>query len=224
MAHADDDGMVMPPRIAPSHVVILPIIRADADRAAILAYCESLAAELRAQTYDGRPVEVVFDTRDDNAGEKSWRWIKKGIPVRVEVGPRDMASGSVFVGRRDRGPREKYGQKREEFVAGIGALLGEMQAGLLEKARAFRDANTRAIDSFDEFTAFFTPANREKPEIHGGFASSHWCGSAACETKVNDALSVTIRCLPTGYEQSGPGACVVCGAPSRGRVIFAKAY
>ncbi len=224
MAHADDDGMVMPPRIAPSHVVILPIIRADADRAAILAYCESLAAELRAQTYDGRPVEVVFDTREDNAGEKSWRWIKTGIPVRVEVGPRDMAAESVFVGRRDRGPREKYGQKRGEFVAGIGALLAEIQSGLLAKARAFRDANTKTIDSYDEFAAFFTPANREKPEIHGGFAMSHWCGSADCETKVRDGLSVTIRCIPTDCESSGPGACVVCGAPSRGRVVFAKSY
>ena len=225
MTHGDDDGMIMPPRVAPAHVAILPIFRKDDERAKVLPYCEELAARLRAQSYDGRPVEVVFDTRDMNAGEKSWQWIKKGIPVRVEVGPRDLANDSVFVGRRDKGPKERYGQKRDEFVAGIGALLGEIQSGLLARALAHREANTRDVDSWDDFRAWFTPASAEKPEIHGGFARSHWCGSAACETKTREELAVTIRCLPTGYEQTGTGPCVVCGAPgSKGRVVWGKSY
>ncbi len=223
MTHGDDNGMVMPPRVAPAHVAILPIIRKDADAAAVLPWCESLARELRSQTFDGRPVEVVTDLREDNAGERSWRWIKRGIPVRVEVGPRDIAQSAVFVGRRDRGPRERYSQPRAEFVAGISALLEDIQRGLFERARAFRDAHTRPIDSWEDFRAFFTPANPEKPEIHGGFARSHWCGGAACERRINEELSVTIRCIPRDGEPEA-GACVLCGASSPRRVVFAKAY
>jgi len=223
MTHGDDNGMVMPPRLAPSHVVILPILRSDSDRAAVLAYCEELAAALRAAQYDGAPVRVELDARDQNAGEKSWQWIKKGIPVRVEVGPRDIASNSVFVGRRDKAPRERYGQNRAEFVAGIGALLEDIQNSLFAKADAFRAENTVDIGGMDDFRAFFTPANAGKPEIHGGFARAHWCGGAECENSVTNELSVTIRCVPSG-EADETGKCVVCGSPSPRRVIFAKAY
>ncbi|HKL22031.1 MAG TPA: aminoacyl--tRNA ligase-related protein, partial [Tichowtungia sp.] len=109
MTHGDDDGMIMPPRLAPNHVVILPIIRNEADRDRILSYCEETAAMIRAQSYAGRPVDVVIDSRDINAGEKGWSWVKKGIPVRVEIGPRDIEKNSVFAARRDKGPKEKYG-------------------------------------------------------------------------------------------------------------------
>ena len=224
MTHADDDGMVIPPRLAPSHVVILPIIRADTDREAVLGYCESLAAELRGQSYDGKPVRVVLDTRDINAGEKGWNWVKKGIPLTVEVGPRDIQSSSVYVGRRDKTRKERYSAKREEFVASVGAVLEDMQKNLFNRALAYRTDNTREIDDEASFKAFFTPKNAEQPEIHGGFALSHWCGGAECETKLNDTLSVTIRCIPTDYQKSGPGRCIVCGKDSPGRVLFAKAY
>jgi prolyl-tRNA synthetase len=217
MTHGDDDGMVMPPRLAPSHVVILPIIRKDEDRDAIMAYCNETAAMLRAQTYAGRPVEVVVDSRDINAGEKGWGWVKKGIPVRIEVGPRDMANNSVFVARRDRGPKEKYGQSREEFAASISSLLEEMQNGLFERACAFRAENTREIDTWDEFVAFYK-------EDRGGFALAHWDGTEETEQKINNELSVTIRCIPFDCEKSGPGTCIVSGRPSKGRVVFAKSY
>jgi len=224
MTHGDDDGMVLPPRLAPSHVVILPIIRADTDRAAVLGYCESLAAGLRAQSYDGKPVRVELDTRDINAGEKGWNWVKKGIPLTVEVGPRDIQSGSVFVGRRDKSRKERYGAKKEDFIASIGSVLEDIQKNLFQRALAYRNDNTREIDDRAAFDAFFTPKNAEQPEVHGGFALSHWCGGEDCETKVNEALSVTIRCIPTGYEKSGPGKCIVCGKDSPGRVLFAKSY
>jgi len=224
MTHADDNGMVMPPRLAPAHVAILPIVRKDEEREAVLGYCRDVAEGLRACTYHGRPLRVELDARDMNAGEKSWEWVKKGIPVRLEIGPRDMEKNSVFVGRRDRDPKEKYGQEQGAFVQGIAALLDEIQDALLARARAHAEANTRDLDTYADLSAWFTPANTEKPEIHGGFARAHWCDDPACEARINDALTVTIRCIPFDRAASGPGACIVCGKPSAGRVVMAKAY
>lgn len=224
MVHADDNGMVIPPRLAPNHVVILPVIRDPKDADQVFAYCQSLADDLRKQTYDSRPVSVVVDKRDLNAGEKSWGWIKKGIPVTVEVGPRDIAGDSVFVGRRDKERKERFSANRGEFVSTISTLLEDIQNNLFQRAKAFRDANSREIDEWDAFKEFFTPKNREKPEIHGGFALSHWCGNPECETKINQELSVTIRCIPTEGVDMNPGQCICCGKESTQRVIFAKSY
>jgi len=224
MTHADDDGMIVPPRLAPAHVAILPIHRKPEEEEAVLNYCKEIAAKLSEQSYHGRSISVELDKRDINAGEKSWGWVKKGIPLILEVGPRDMKSDSVFVFRRDKSRKERYGQNRNEFIAGISGLLDEIQQALLERALKMREENTRNIDSLDDFTAFFTPQNRERPEIHGGFALSHWCESPDCENKVNDDLSVTIRCIPFDRKAGGSGSCIVCGKPSPGRVIFAKSY
>ncbi|MDR1745310.1 MAG: proline--tRNA ligase, partial [Planctomycetota bacterium] len=225
MTHADDDGMVMPPRLAPSHVVVLPIFRNEEERSASIKYAQGIVDALRKlDTPWGGRVEAIVDARDINAGEKGWEWVKKGIPVRVEVGPRDIEKNAVFVARRDRSPKEKYGQGREEFIAGVPALLKEMQDNLFARALAYREEYTKEIDEYGDFVAFFTPANKEKPEIHGGFAMSHWCGDPACEEKITNELSVTIRCLPFDREKSGSGKCVVCGKESPGRVPFAKAY
>ena len=148
-----------------------------------LNYCEEIAEKLRRQTYNGKPIEVVVDQRDINAGEKGWQWVKKGIPIRVEVGPRDMEKNSVFVARRDKSGKEKYGQDKDDFVSAAPKVLDEIQNGLLQRARTFCEDNTREIDNYADFTAFFTPANKEKPEIHGGFARSHLCDNPACEEK-----------------------------------------
>lgn len=217
MTHGDDDGMIMPPRLAPSHVVILPIIRNEADREKIMAYCNETADMLRKQLYAGRGVEVVVDDRDINAGEKGWSWVRKGIPVRVEIGPRDMEKNSVFVARRDKGPKEKYGQERGAFSDSIADLLEEMQQVLFERADAFRSEHTREIDTRDAFVRFFK-------EEGGGFVRAHWDGTEETEQKINDELSVTIRCIPFDYEADGAGRCVWSGRPSKGRVVFAKSY
>jgi prolyl-tRNA synthetase len=222
MTHGDDDGMIMPPRLAPQHVVLLPIIRKEEDRESILAYCNELAASLRKQRFHDRDVEVVVDDRDINAGEKGWSWVKKGIPVRAEIGPRDMANDAVFMARRDTG--EKQGVGKSEFVEGITDLLESIQQNLRQRALDLRAENTKEIDSFDEFIAFFTPENKERPEVHGGFALSHWCDGAECESKINDELSVTIRTVPFDRAESGAGSCICCGSPSAGRVVFAKSY
>lgn len=222
MTHADDDGMVVPPRLAPQHVVLMPIIRNDEDRDEILAYCEDVAADIRAQQYDGNPVRVLVDKRDISNADKSWGWVRKGIPVRVEVGPRDMASNSVFVARRDKGPKEKFGQDRKEFAEAVPGILEEVQQNLFNRALALREENTQSFSDYESFNSFFTPQNKKRPEIHGGFAQAHWCGSAECEEKVKDDLSVTIRCIP--FNEAEAGSCIVCGKPSEKPVVWAKSY
>jgi prolyl-tRNA synthetase len=149
-----------------------------------------------------------------------WGWVKKGIPLRVEVGPRDLASGSVFVARRDRG--DKQSLPRDAFVSSVPALLQEIQDGLLARARTRLTEHTRTIDDKDELYAFFTPKNTEQPEIHGGFALAHWSGDPAIETRLKDDLGVTLRCIP--FTHDGPGRCPFSGAPSPQRVVWAKAY
>ena len=188
-----------------------------------MEYCRRLAAELRAVTYHGRPLEVEVDDRDIRGGEKTWGWIKKGVPLRVEIGPRDIASDSVFVGRRDRDVKDKQSLGRATFVATATEILDEMQAGLLARAKAFRTANTRIIDDKDEFYAFFTPADADKPEIHGGFAMAHYSGEPELEDRIARDLNVTVRCIPLGG-QAEPRTCIFTGKPSARRVVFAKAY
>jgi prolyl-tRNA synthetase len=223
MTHSDDNGLVLPPRVAPAHVVFLPIYKTDEEREKALEYCEGIAEKIRSQKIWDRDVIVEVDNRDMNAGERQWDWVKRGIPVRVEVGPRDMKNNSVFVGRRDKGVREKYGQDKDEFASSIVEVLTDIQNGLLESATTLREENTKRIDDWQEFVSFFTAKNKKKPEIHGGWALSHWCGSAACENQPKDQLKVTIRCIPFA-ESEEEGRCVVCGAPSKKRVIFAKSY
>ncbi|MDP7397272.1 MAG: His/Gly/Thr/Pro-type tRNA ligase C-terminal domain-containing protein, partial [Lentisphaeria bacterium] len=174
-------------------------------------------------SYDGRPVEVELDSRDLRGGEKVWHWIKNGIPIRLEVGPRDVESDAVFAARRDRSHKDKQSIPRAEFIGSVADILAEIQDGLFERAVEFRAANTVNIDSKDEFYDFFTPQNRDKPEIHGGFAMCHWNGKDDVEEQLKNDLNVTIRCIPNDAEAEA-GTCVISGEPSQRRVIFAKSY
>jgi len=219
MTHGDDDGIILPPRVASAHVVLLPIVRKPDQQADIMAYTNQIADALREQSYHGRPVVVEVDDRDIG-GARGWDWIKRGIPVRVEIGPRDMAENAVFVARRDQGHREKKSMPKNEFVAGFTAMLDEIHTSLFERATDFNSEHTRTIDKIDDFTTYFTP---QKDEIHGGFARAHWCGSADCEYEIKESLGVTIRCIPLDAPDED-GVCIHCGKPSGKRVIFAKAY
>jgi prolyl-tRNA synthetase len=227
MTHSDDDGLVLPPRLAPAHVVIMPIFRNDEERTTVMEFCQGLAQELKEQRFGGEPVRVLLDARDMRGGEKSWLYVKRGVPVRLEIGPRDVAGDAVFMARRDRAPNEKSGVPRGEFVAGIGKLLDEIQLNLLTRARKLRDDNTRVIDSREEFIRYFTAKNDEKPEIHGGFALCHYAEDPAVNQVLGD-LKVTIRCLPLEGQaaggDAGPGKCIFTGKPSPRRAVFAKAY
>ena len=223
MAHSDDDGLVLPPRVAPSQIVILPVLTKEESRAAVLQAAEQLAIDLRAQSAFGQSVRVEVDRRDAGGGVKNWDWIKKGVPIRLEIGPRDLEKGSVAVSRRDRGPKEKEFPSQSDFVAGVGALLQSIQEGLLQRATKFRDEHTKEIDSEEEFRSFFTPENSSQPEIHGGFALAHWDGTLETEERIKNELKVTIRCIPREANPQ-PGICPFSGRASRQRVIFAKAY
>jgi prolyl-tRNA synthetase len=223
MAHGDDDGVVLPPRIAPAHIVLLPVTPKPETREAVLAAVEALAAEFRARTYAGEPIRVEIDQRDIGGGTKNWEWIKKGVPIRVELGPRDLEKGSVAVARRDRAPKDKAFLATAEFVEGAAEMLQSIQDGLLARATALRDAHTVVLDSKEAFYAFFTAKNSERPEIHGGFALAHWNGSREVEEQIKADLKVTIRCIPfQGADE--PGTCIFTGQPSRQRVLFAKSY
>ncbi len=222
MTHSDDDGLVLPPKIASAHVVLLPIFRKPEEKNMVMEFTENLSNELKQILYHNRRIEVEVDTREIG-GARGWDWIKKGIPLRVEIGPRDIAKNSLFVGRRDKGHREKTSIARERFVRTIKDILDEIQSNLFDRALAFQKDNTMAIDLKKDFYHFFTPLNIEKPEIHGGFALSHWCGSEKCESRIKEDLSVTIRSIPQNNTRDD-GKCICCGDSSDMRVIFAKSY
>jgi len=222
MTHSDDDGLVLPPRVASSHVVLLPIYRKPDDRAAVLAYTDKLAKRLREVRYHDRPIEVEIDDRDIG-GARGWEWIKKGIPLRVEIGPRDIAADAVFVGRRDITSGKKESIPTDQFVAKISGILDNIQDNLFQKALRFKQDHTVSLDDRGAFYDFFTPENTKRPEIHGGFVKAAWCGSAACETAFKTDLSVTIRCIPFDGEPSA-SPCIYCGSAAKEQVIFAKAY
>ena len=247
MMHADDDGLVLPPRIAPTHIVIIPVMPKPETRDAVLAAANALATQLRAIAWRGAPVQVHVDERDLGGGVKNWEWIKKGVPLRVELGPRDLETGSVAVSRRDGvavaglgdpgglagartpesgKPATKTFLPGSEFVRLTPQLLDSIQQSLFDRALAFRDANTRRIDTKEEFYEFFTPKNAAKPEIHGGFALAHWNGSRAVEEQIKNDLKVTIRCIPFDDPGNPPesGKCIITDEPSLRRVLWAKSY
>jgi prolyl-tRNA synthetase len=223
MMHGDDDGVVLPPRIAPTQIVILPVTPKEETRAKVLEACDKLVARLREARYADFPIEVAVDGRDLGGGVKNWEWIKKGVPLRVEIGPRDLEKNAVEVSRRDQAVKAKESMPMEEFVARAPEILSSIQDSLYARAKKFREANTRVIESRKEFYDFFTPKNSAKPEIHGGFALAHWNGSREIEEQIKNDLKVTIRVIPLD-NSSEPGECIFTGQPSPRRVVWAKSY
>ncbi|HVJ80483.1 MAG TPA: proline--tRNA ligase [Planctomycetia bacterium] len=223
MTHSDDDGLVLPPRLAPKQVVILPIYRTDEEKTAVLEYCGKLKTELEAQYFGDGRVQVELDAREGRGGEKKWLHVKRGVPVRVEVGPRDMQADAVFMSRRDLPSSEKATSvPRAQFVASITSLLGEIQSNLLARAKAFRDSHCHEFKSLDDFRAFFTPKDADNPEIHGGFALAYWHDEPAANELLKE-MKVTPRCMPLDAS-SDQGACLFSGKPGGRKTVFAKAY
>ena len=215
MVHGDDDGLVLPPRIASAQIVILPLIHKPETKEKVLAYCRELKKKLQAIRYCEDPLTVHLDERDMRSGEKVWSWIKKGVPIRIEVGPRELEQNQLSIAKRNKGHKDFEKQSEEELLDSVVDQLEGIQKNLYQKAKAFRDSRVKEINTKDEFYNFF------KKET--GFASCHWSGDPAVEEMVQKDLSVTIRCIPL----DGPkeeGTCPFTGNPSLQRVLFAKSY
>ena len=224
MTHADDNGLRVPPRVAPHQVVIVPMTRKDGGEE-VLEYGRRVAGELRARTFaGGRPIEVLLDDTLYEARDKKWKWVKRGVPLLLELGPKDVANDGVSYLRRDHGPAQYVRGGRAGFVEGVGALLDEIQDAYLAQALAFREARTRRdITTFDEFKTYFAEGGDDAgASEQPGFVVARFCGKAECEEKARE-LKVTIRCIP--FDQSGGGdRCVIDGAPATVDAVFARAY
>ena len=211
MTHSDDDGLIIPPRIAPVQVVIIPIFTNDSERAETKALAESIAERLHSRL---DRLKVVIDHRDDlRPAEKFFHWLQQGIPVRIEVGPRDVAKQCGMVARRD--VREKESIELESITAHVCDLLEKIQENLFQRALEFREQNTRRAKNYEEFC--------EIMKKEGGFVMAHWNGSPEVEAKIKGDTKATIRCIPLDSEPV-PGKCMVTGEPSEREVVFAVAY
>jgi prolyl-tRNA synthetase len=222
MTHSDDNGLVVPPRLAPVHVVIVPLGKNDADRQPAIEAAEKLAAELRDlprdDFYGYDPLIVKIDRAYDKApGFRFTEHEVRGVPVRVELGPKDLEKQACVVARRDAPGKDgkQMGVPLAGAAAHIDKLLRDMQRSLFERARAYRDKCTCEVNSWDEF--------KQKIEDPGGFLWAHWDGTRETEDKIAGETKATIRCIPFNRSKE-QGKCVLTGQPSEGRVVFAKAY
>lgn len=209
MAHSDDDGLVIPPKLAPIHVVIVPIFRNDDELGRISSAVDPIIKSLRQQGF-----AVKFDNRDTHKpGFKFAEWELKGVPVRLAVGPRDLENGTIEVARRD--TKTKHASKLDTIASEIGPLLDEIQKAMFEKALKFRDSLITPVDSFDDFKRVL--------DEKGGFVSAHWDGTIETEAAIKDETKATIRCIPLDAKAEA-GKCIYSGKPSDKRVLFARAY
>jgi prolyl-tRNA synthetase len=219
MTHSDDDGLVLPPRIAPYQVVILPIHRTDEEKATVLAACRSLEAALGSATFGGEPIRVKIDARDLRGGDKVWQHVKQGVPIRVEIGPRDLAAGAASVTRRDRGPKERLAVPLAELPARAAAILEEIQTGMFDRAKAFRAERSVRLESAAEVHEFFGAGEGTG---RGGFVHAHVADDPAVAAAF-DPLKVTVRCIPMEGDDE-PGTCIVTGKPVSRRSVLARSY
>jgi prolyl-tRNA synthetase len=211
MTHSDDKGLVAPPRLAAVHGVVVPIWMKDGQVASMQAAGREVFEALK-QAHPG----LVFRLDDREQYKPGWKyaeWEQRGVPVRIEIGPRDLDQNQVVLVRRDTGAKEFV--PREGLAARIPEVLEAIQKDLYEKALAFREANTRRVETYDAF--------RESLEEKGGFYLAHWDGTAETEARVKEETKATIRCIPLDGAPE-PGACMVTGKPSRGRVVWGRAY
>ena len=210
MAHSDDQGLVLPPRIAPLQVVIVPIMNKDPEaQARINNYANSLVTELRSQG-----IRVKFD--DDDTARPGWKFAEyelKGVPVRIALGARDMENNVAEVARRD--TKEKASVSLDGLSGHIAALLDDIQSNMYTKALHFRNENTRKVNTWDEFVKVL--------DEQAGFVAAHWDGTGETEEKIKELTKATIRCIPLNNEQE-EGTCILTGKPSVQRVLFARAY
>ena len=207
MTHSDDRGLVVPPRLASVQVIVIPLWFKDEQKESVLAKAEAVAADLKKAG-----IRVKVDKKEGRPGEKIFAWEKKGVPVRIEIGPKDIEAGKAVVARRDTG--EKADVPFDQITSALPAMLEDIHESLFARAKAYREAKTVTVNTYEEF----------KAAIEGGnFVRAHWCGDADVEAKIKEETNATIRCIPFA-EPEEAGTCVYSGKPSSTRVIFARAY
>jgi prolyl-tRNA synthetase len=214
MVHGDDQGLVLPPKLAPYQVVIVPIYKTDEEKSSVLGVAGKLKEELVKAN-----VRVTLDERDGpSPGWKFNDWEMRGVPLRVELGPKDVAKQSAVLARRDRPGREgKVSASLADLPRNVETLLVEIQRSIHDKALAFRKSHTQDATNYEDL----------KHAVETGFAFSHWCGSADCEAKIKEETRATMRCIPLDQDNEKSahgGTCVYCGKPAAERAIFARAY
>ena len=211
MAHSDDNGLVLPPKLAPFQVVIVPIYRGEEELAMISVKAKEIMAELRKAG-----ISVKYDDRDtQKPGWKFAEYELKGVPVRIALGPRDLENKTLEIARRDTLTKESFQWEEMPIADKIGTLLANIQEQIYQKAFDFRKENTTEVNSWEEFKQIL--------EQKAGFLAAHWDGTAETEEKIKELTKATIRCIPLD-QVSEQGVCVYSGKPSTGRVLFAKAY
>ena len=211
MAHSDDNGLVLPPKLAPFQVVIVPIYRGEEELALISVKAKEIMTDLRKAG-----ISVKYDDRDtQKPGWKFAEYELKGVPVRIALGPRDLENKTLEIARRDNLTKESFQWEDMPIAEKIGGLLEEIQDGIYQKAFDFRKENTTEVNSWEEF--------KQVLEDKAGFLSAHWDGTAETEEKIKELTKATIRCIPLDQTPE-QGVCVYSGKPSSGRVLFAKAY
>jgi prolyl-tRNA synthetase len=210
MVHGDDQGLILPPKLAPFQIVLVPIYKSDAEKVSVLEALNKLRAELadagiRTRTDEREGVSPGFKFND---------WEMRGVPLRMEIGPKDVAKGTVVLARRDRPGKEgKSFVSQQGIAAEVQKRLGEIQQSLFDRALAFRRANTSEPTDYGEF----------KAAVEKGFAFTFWCGSADCEARIKEETKATMRCIPL-EQPGGEGKCIHCGAASKEKAYFARAY
>ena len=218
MVHGDDQGLVLPPRLAPTQVVIVPIFKSDEEKATVLKTAKDLKQRLMQAN-----LRVALDEREGfSPGYKFNDWEMRGVPLRVELGPKDVAKQAAMLARRDRPGKEgKTSASLADLPATLEKLLAEIQQSLFDRALAFRRSNTHESRSYEDF----------KKAVENGFAVAGWCGSGECEEKIKEETRATMRCIPLdpaavlgNGSGSGTGTCVYCSKPAKDRAIFARAY
>ena len=210
MVHGDDQGLILPPRLAPFQLVIVPIYKTDDERAAVMENAQRLRRELA-----DAGIRVKMDEREGmSPGFKFNDWEMRGVPLRLELGPKDVAKASVVLARRDRPGKEgKSFVPQQGIAAAVAQMLEEIQKALYDRALEFRRANTAEPADYEEF----------KKAVEKGFAFSWWCGGTECEEKIKEETKATMRCIPL-EQPGGSGKCIYCGQPAAEKAIFAKAY
>jgi prolyl-tRNA synthetase len=210
MTHGDDKGMVMPPRLAPIQVVVVPIFRSEEERASVLSAAEEITKKLQAMG-----IRVKFDSREEfTPGWKFNEWEMRGVPLRMEIGPKDVANESVVLARRDIPGRDgKSFVPWTKLETAVPEMLATIQQAMFDRALAFREEHTHHPETFEEF----------KTAVDDGFALAWWCGSAECENSIKTETKATNRCIPLD-QPGGTGKCIFCGSEATEKAVFSKAY